>query len=116
MGSDYNQPKRETVTTVIANGETVSSAIDITGKTLIGLIFPTMTRVAMTLQGSIDGTNYKEIKNSSGSALSFTIASNTHIVLSTDNFQNLPATSIKLVATGGAEGAERTITAILKVI
>lgn len=91
---------------VIANGGTVSGAIDLGEGHLAGLQFATMTGVALTIQASdaIDGTFV--LVNLRGGALSITMASDRYITLLPEEFAGLRF--IKLVS-GSAEGAERTI-------
>lgn len=49
----------ETTTVVIANGASLSGAVDLGGRKLVAIIMPdTWTAAALTFQASPDGTNY----------------------------------------------------------
>ncbi len=93
--------------TVIANGDTVSPAIECGNNTLSVLQFPAaLTSTTMTFQGSLDGTTFGVIEDEAGAALSIAVAATVCVSLTTGNFRGYKA--IKLVA-GSAEGAARTI-------
>jgi hypothetical protein len=92
----------------IANGQTVSSAVDLGGTTLCGLMMPAaFTGVALTFQGSIDGTNFAIVKGSDGNDLSLTVAAARYVKLNPVDFYGLR--HLKLVS-GSAEAAARDIT------
>lgn len=99
------------VTFTIANGATVSNAVDVREKILVGLQFATMTGTAVTFQASSDGVTYVAVKDSSGASVSYTIASDTYTVIQPAVLAGIRY--IKIVS-GSAEGAVRTVTGIIR--
>lgn len=97
-----------TVTFTIASGQTVSNAIDVREKILVGLQFPTMTGVALTFQASSDGVTYVAVLNPN---TPYTIASDRYLVVPSADLAGVRY--IKIVS-GSAEGATRTITGIIR--
>jgi hypothetical protein len=93
----------------IASGQTTSAAIDVSGKMIAAIDVPTVTSTALTLQNSVDDTNYRPIYDNAGNALSYTIASNRTI-----RFEPplIGYEKIKVVL-GSAEGADRVLNLVL---
>lgn len=96
----------------VANGATVSSAIDLGNLSVVGLILPVLTSTAITFQASdsLAGT-YQAVKGSDGNSVSYTVASSTYVVILPTALAGIRF--LKLVC-GSAEGAARTITVIAK--
>lgn len=104
--------RTETVT--IANGATVSSAIDLQGCTMCGIILPAaFTGVALTFQVSDDNVTYQAAYNTSNTALSATVAQGRSYMLTPTDFAGVRY--VKLVS-GSAEGAARTIKILTRVM
>lgn len=97
----------------IANGQTVSAAIQVKGYSLVGIQLPAaFTGTALTFQVSLDGTTYQLLKSTtSGSSLSYTVAQGTYVAIDPTPFYG--ARYIKIVS-GTAEGAARTLALALK--
>lgn len=91
---------------VIANGQTVSGAVDLGEGVLCGLQFATMTGTAITIQAAEDIAGTYVLVALRGGALSITMASDRYITLLSEETRGLRY--IKLVS-GSAEGAARTI-------
>jgi hypothetical protein len=101
-----------TRTATIANGQTLSSAIVLNGFTPVSILMPAaFTGTALTFQGSLDGTNFFDVKKSDGSALSYTVAQGTFVALDPTLFQGMTAIKLK---SGSAEGGARTLTVAVK--
>jgi hypothetical protein len=115
MASSENlyQPKGPITTEVtIANGATVSGAADLKGTRLVGVGLPaSLTSTAMTIQGSIDGTNYALI-NLPGGALSLTVASSRFVGLTADMQAALRGFRYIKVVGGSAESGAKIITLV----
>lgn len=103
-----------TETVVIANGGTVSGAIDLQGLTLCGVILPSaFTGAAITFQVSDDNVTYQAAYNTSNNAMTMTVTqARTYMITPTD-FAGVRY--LKLVS-GSAEGAERTIKLLTRVL
>lgn len=95
--------------TIAASG-TVSTAIDVASKSVVGIFVGTMTGTALTFQASRDGTTFVPIDTGAG-AYSITIADDEMYVLNPANFHG--AKEIKVVS-GSSEGAERTLYVALR--
>ena len=90
----------------IANGGTVSDAFDAREFAAFGIVMPTMTGTAITLQVSHDGVTYQALhKNSSDVAWSVTITSAKSYALPSD----LESWPYFKIVSGSAEGAARTL-------
>jgi hypothetical protein len=49
----------------IASGGTTSTSVDMTGKTLLGIDVPTLDTGTFTIEGSMDGTTWRNVKDTS---------------------------------------------------
>lgn len=108
-------PPIEVVTSVaIANGQTVSDAVDLGGLRPIALVTPAaLTGTAFTFQASVDGSTYVAVYDSSGSAVSVTVSTSRYIVLSPTTFAGI---RFLKVVSGSAEGGARTIQVVARAI
>jgi hypothetical protein len=115
MVSKNNAPIRiDDTAATIAISTTTSGAIDMGGMNLVGLIMPAaMTGTSMTFQGSVDGTNYFDLYDSSGTQLSITIAASRFILLVPADFAAVRY--LKLVS-GSSEAAERSINLVHRML
>lgn len=96
---------------VIANGQTVSSAADCQGGTLVALSVPAaITGASFTFQGQIDGEfGYQAIANTSGTVVTWTHGGANRIICPVGADALIGGlTQIKVVS-ASAEGAARTI-------
>lgn len=101
-----------TATFTIDSSGTVSNAVDLGDRTLVGLQLPTMTGTAITFQAStsLDGT-YVAVKGSDGASISYTTASSTYVAIQPAVLAGIRF--IKIVS-GSAEGAARTVTGVAR--
>jgi hypothetical protein len=102
-------------TVTIANGATVSNAIDLGEKAIVGIQLPSaLTSTALTFTASdvIDGT-YNPVTKIDGNAYSITVAAAKYIVISPVDLAGIRY--LKLVA-GSAEAAARDIILMLKAV
>ena len=95
---------------VIANGGTVSAAVDLGDMSLCGLIVPTMTGTALTFQVSVDGSAYYVLHDSTKTAVTVTVDGTARAFYLTP--QIFAGWRYVKVVSGSAEGAERTIKVI----
>ncbi len=99
-------------TVTIANGATLSSAADLTGYALVGIIMPAaFTGTSITFSMSDDGTTFYAITNAGGTALSATVAASKCILFTPGDFVGVR--HLKLTS-GSAEGGARTIKLIMR--
>lgn len=102
------QSTREIAELTIANGATTSTSYELGGSHLVGLLVPSaMTGNKLTIQGSIDGTNFYNLYgSSSGTAKEIKITPNTFVEIES-SYDN-PFNFIRLVSSM-TETAERKI-------
>ena len=107
MPSNF-QNTREFVELTIANGGTTSTAYELGGTHLIGILMPSaFTGIKLTIEGSIDGTNFYQLYGStSGTAKEIKVAANKFIEIES-NYDN-PFNYIRLVS-NSVEVGERKI-------
>lgn len=101
------------VVVTIANGLQESSAIELEGFCLCGIITPAaFTGTALTFEASLDGITYVPVKNTtSGTPLSYTVTTSSFYAIDPKDFHGINFLKIK---SGSAEGAARTLYASLK--
>jgi hypothetical protein len=95
----------------IANAGSLSGAADLEGKAIAGIVMPAdWTAAALTFQVSVDGTNFKNLYNDSGSEVSITVAADTFIRL-TAEWKGIRYIKVRSGTAGVpvAQGAERQI-------
>jgi len=91
----------------IANGQTVSGALDLQGLALVAFQMPAaFTGTTMTFQGSFDDSTYQAIYNTSNTAYSITVAVSRTYAINPADFAGFRY--VKFVS-GSAEGGARTI-------
>lgn len=91
----------------IANGQTVSGAIDLQGLVICQIIMPSaFTGTAITFQSSINDGTYQALYNSANTQMSITVATSRSYNIAPTDFAG--CRFLKLVS-GSAEGGSRTI-------
>jgi hypothetical protein len=105
VAGDYYQ------SAVIASGQTKSGAIDITGAKSVGLIFPaTFDAVAVTFEGSADGTTYNQVSVMATAATQAVLTLTSNVQGKAISLpQELAAFAFIKIVAGGAVAADRTI-------
>lgn len=99
-------------TVTIANGATLSDAVDLSGYVLVGLIIPAaFTGTTITFSMSDDNATFYGINNAGGTALSATVAVSKCILFTPGDFVGIR--HLKLTS-GSAEAAARTIKLITR--
>lgn len=103
----------ETEDVVIANSAQLSGAANLTGLRLAGIVMPAaFTGAALTFEVSHDGTTYQELYWND-IAYSVTVAAAKNVSLTMNAFWPWQYVKVK---SDSAEGAERTLTLILRPI
>lgn len=94
--------------TIIESGQTVSDDVDMSGFTLAGVLISTaLTGTSLTFRGTIDKTNYFDIKNAAGTTIAITLSGTGIYKLNPSDFVGID--NIRAVS-NGAEAAQRSIT------
>jgi hypothetical protein len=99
------------VTAVIANGQTVSGAVNLADRLPVALQMPAaFTGASVSFQGSFDGTTFQAVFVG-GAAYSELVAASENVVLDSSMF--LGFRQIKVVS-ASAEGAARSVVVLLR--
>lgn len=109
----------DTVTATIAGGQSLSSAVNLGGLRLFGIVMPSAwTAAGLTFQMSPDGANWFNIYDANGNELSASAAASRYIALDPVNFA--PVAWIKMrsgtSATPVNQGQEGGLTLILRAV
>ncbi len=101
-----------TKTVTVASGDTTSAAVNLGCFTLVGVQMGTITGTTLAFTGAVSSdATYAAVKSTvSGTALSYTVASNTFAALDPKDLYGL--TFLKFVMS--AQSADRTLTLYLK--
>lgn len=112
---------RSSFTAVIANGASLSGAVDIVGLTLVGVLIPSSwTTADLTFQVSVDGSTYVDVYNDSGVEYLVQVgAASTYIVLNKSGYADFAGMRYLKVRSGTSgtpvnQGGARTLTLICK--
>lgn len=102
-------------TVSIASGQQTSDAVDTRGMVLVGVRMPAaFTGTALTfVSGESFAGTYQDVYNSAGTALSATVAASRTVIFNPTDLAGLQFIKLK---SGSAEGADRTITLILRAL
>lgn len=105
----------ETVT--IANGQSLSGALNIASRNFFGVIMPaSWTAASLTFQGSFDGTTFYDLYDENGIEVSFTVSASRYVIISTPaKFLGLKKLKIRSGTSGTPvnQGADRVIGVIV---
>jgi hypothetical protein len=106
-----------TATVTIANGQSLSGAIDLQGYSLVGLLMPSAwTAAALTFAGSVDNSNFYDVADSGAEINIGSAAANTYILLSPATFLGLRYLKVRsgTNATPVNQGQAATVTLVLR--
>jgi hypothetical protein len=117
---DFVQSPRDTVTALIASGETLSDTLNLGGLRLFGIVMPeAWTSASLTFQASFDGgATWHDLKDSDGNEITVTASAGDCVVWLPSAFAAIPILKIRsgLSAAPIVQAADRTITLILRSI
>ncbi len=120
---DAYMPDSEFVTAIaqatIANGESLSAAIDVSGKTLLRINMPaTWTTANLTFQFSADNSTYRNLYKDDGTEYTVTAAASRAIVLDASAFLGVSYIKVRSGTSGAAvnQGGARTIDLVTRKI
>ena len=104
------------LTVTIANGQSLSDAAHLGAGTLIGIQLPTITSAALTFQGSADGVTFVEALDASSNAVSVAASTGVRYLKAPADLAGIPYLKVRSGTSGTpvAQGAERTITLVVK--
>lgn len=101
---------------VIANGASLSGAVEIGAGTLVGIQLPTLTSAAISFQGSFDGVTYAEVLDASSQAVEITASTGASYLQAPADLHGVPFLKVRSGTSGSPvnQGAARTISLIVK--
>lgn len=102
------------LTTVIASGSSLSSAVSLDRRPLLRVLIPAgWTTANITMQGSVDGTNYYDLLDEAGSAISLAATAGKFIQISSpEDWAGFKYLKVRSGTSGSpvTQAADRTIT------
>jgi hypothetical protein len=108
-----------TTTATIANGASLSGAVNLSGWTLIGIDMPaSWTAANLTLQASVDNSTWDNVFDSLGTEVTITAAASRFILLNPADFVSVRYLKVRSGTSGTPvnQGGARTITLIVRAI
>lgn len=108
-----------TTPATIANGASLSGAVYLGEKTLLGLVMPAAwTAAVITLSVSLDGTTYVDAYDSTGTETSYTVAASRYIALNPANLVGVRYVKLRSGTAASAvnQAAARTIECVVRSI
>ena len=106
----------ETTTVTIANGASLSGAVDLGGRKLVAIIMPgTWTAAGLTFQGSVDGTNFFNVYDGA-TERQLTVAANYYSALNIADWVGFRWVKVRSGTAGSAvnQAAERVLTLVVQ--
>lgn len=104
-------------TATIANGASLSAAVNIAHMDLFAIEMPAAwTAASLTFQGSYDGTTYSDLYDDAGNEVTFTVDASRYVLIRTPaQFFGLKKLKVRSGTTGSAvnQGAARSINLIV---
>lgn len=111
------QPPNEIVTATIANGASLSDALDLGNARLYSIQMPAAwTAAALTFQASAEGVTYADVHDTNGTELSYTVAASRFVRLTPDPWFGTRFLKIRSGTSGTPvnQGGARIITLVLR--
>lgn len=110
-------PAYEAVAVTIANGEAVSTTVNVRGRDVVGIQMPAdWTAAGMTFQASFDGATFYNIYDTGGTELSYTVADDRYIPVERGKLHGMQALKVRSGTSGTPvnQGGARTLYVILQ--
>jgi hypothetical protein len=104
-------------TTTIANGASLSSAVNIGSKTVLGVVMPAAwTTANLTFQVSYDGTNYANLYDKDGTEYTVTAAASRHIYVEPAQWVGVKYIKVRSGTSGTPvnQGADRSVVLVVR--
>lgn len=104
-------------TVTIANGQSLSNAIDVPGHVLVGIVMPpTWTSANLTFQGSVDGSTFLNVFVEGGGEFQVTAFANRLIIVDPTRLYGLRSLRVRSGTSGTpvAQTADRVITLVFR--
>lgn len=112
-------PRVDWTTATIANGQSLSGAVDLGGRVVAGIVMPdTWTAAGLTLQASVDGVTYADVYDSGGDEVEIAADAAVFIALDPSLFAGMRFLKIRSGTSGTPvnQGGARILTLSLREI
>lgn len=121
MPNSTNYPSTLTsdLNITIANGASLSDAINLMGTTLVGYIMPAgWDAASITFQVSVDGSSFADMRDTLGNEVKHIVQSDSFVSVQPANFASVQHIKLRSGTTGAAvnQSAERVITLVTRVV
>jgi hypothetical protein len=98
----------------VSDNATISSGVNTDGMLLTGIVFPAaMTGTELTFDFSIDGTNWYDVVETDGTAVTYTVTAGDAVRVDPSGWAFASSGFIR-VTSGSAEAADRSIKLIFR--
>jgi hypothetical protein len=103
----------------ITASEALSTAVELGGGRLVGIIMPAVwTAASITLQGSVDGSTYYDVFDKAGARVTLVAVATNYVTFTIENGYFLPFIKLRSCAVGDAttdvnQAATRVLTLII---
>lgn len=104
----------QTITDTVANGGTSSSGVELEAWDILGLDVPTLTSSTFKIQVQCNGTNWRDVYDSTGTQQLTWTASTGDRFLSAASLSHIIGAKKARIVCGSAQGAARTFTWVVK--
>lgn len=108
-----------TATATIANGASLSGAVDGRGQALVGIAMPSgWTAANLTLQASADGATYNNVYDAAGTEYTITAAASRFIQVPVTSTQGFRSIKVRSGTSGSAvtQGADRDLVLVFRAV
>lgn len=105
-------------TVTIANGASLSGAVDLGSTRLIGIVMPAAwTAANLTFQAAVDGVTYSNLYDDLGNEYTVTASTSRHILIAPDDYIGIQFLKVRSGTSGAAvvQAAARVITLVVRV-
>lgn len=111
--SDFPDLNRTTTTATIANGASLSGAVNLEGSRLLGIAMPAAwTAANLTIKTSVDGTTYQDAYDADGAEITIVVGGASRNIHFSDQLHGVRWLKLRSGTTSSAvnQGADRTLT------
>ena len=117
--SQYQSIITSNLVHTIANGASLSDALDLSGTSLVGYIMPaSWTTANLTFQGSVDGTNFFNLYDKFGNEITHIVAASQFIAVNPADLTCVRYLKLRSGTSASSvnQGAQRQVTLVTRAV